>query len=163
MRVSSSTTRSRRAPGEPARIDEDDAAVIFYTSGTTGRPKEAISSYRGMISHLQKQLFLWLLGRCCRYSGHLSRRNRKIACRSTRASWRPPSVALHTPCLVSEVKAIVRLDPGPTMTADDVRGHVAEKLAGSKVTGILPPTAGTTDGNRAVGPLDSTGLFDPNR
>ncbi len=39
------------APTTP--IDEGDPAVIFYTSGTTGRPKGAISSHRGMIANLQ--------------------------------------------------------------------------------------------------------------
>jgi long-chain acyl-CoA synthetase len=31
--------------------------VIFYTSGTTGRPKGAISTHRGMIANLQNTLF----------------------------------------------------------------------------------------------------------
>ena len=38
-------------------IAEDDPAVIFYTSGTTGRPKGAISTHRGMIANLQNTLF----------------------------------------------------------------------------------------------------------
>jgi long-chain acyl-CoA synthetase len=38
-------------------IDEDDYAVIFYTSGTTGRPKGAISTHRNMIANLQNTLF----------------------------------------------------------------------------------------------------------
>ncbi|MEL7207308.1 MAG: class I adenylate-forming enzyme family protein, partial [Actinomycetota bacterium] len=38
-------------------IAEGDPAVIFYTSGTTGRPKGAISTHRGMIANLQNTLF----------------------------------------------------------------------------------------------------------
>ena len=38
-------------------IDEDDPAVIFYTSGTTGRPKGAISTHRSMIANLQNTIF----------------------------------------------------------------------------------------------------------
>ena len=34
-------------------IEESDPAVIFYTSGTTGKPKGAISSHRSMIANLQ--------------------------------------------------------------------------------------------------------------
>ncbi|MGH2686166.1 MAG: AMP-binding protein, partial [Actinomycetota bacterium] len=39
------------------QIDEDDPAVIFYTSGTTGRPKGAISTHRSMIANLQNTIF----------------------------------------------------------------------------------------------------------
>jgi long-chain acyl-CoA synthetase len=38
-------------------IDEDDPAVIFYTSGTTGRPKGAISTHRSMIANLQNTIY----------------------------------------------------------------------------------------------------------
>jgi long-chain acyl-CoA synthetase len=38
-------------------IAEDDDAVIFYTSGTTGRPKGAISTHRSMIANLQNTLY----------------------------------------------------------------------------------------------------------
>ena len=46
--------RRRRRDGAPdVPIDEDDYAVIFYTSGTTGRPKGAICTHRNMIANLQ--------------------------------------------------------------------------------------------------------------
>ncbi|HYD10771.1 MAG TPA: class I adenylate-forming enzyme family protein, partial [Acidimicrobiales bacterium] len=54
---------SELLPGEGSdvlpsvEIDEDDYAVIFYTSGTTGRPKGAISSHRSMICNLQNTMF----------------------------------------------------------------------------------------------------------
>jgi long-chain acyl-CoA synthetase len=38
-------------------IAEDDPAVIFYTSGTTGRPKGAVSTHRSMIANLQNTMF----------------------------------------------------------------------------------------------------------
>lgn len=39
-------------------LSEDDHAVIFYTSGTTGRPKGAVSTHRNMIANLQNTVFL---------------------------------------------------------------------------------------------------------
>jgi long-chain acyl-CoA synthetase len=39
-------------------LDEADHAVIFYTSGTTGRPKGAISTHRSMVANLQNTVFL---------------------------------------------------------------------------------------------------------
>ncbi len=44
-----------RAPSTP--IAEDDPAVIFYTSGTTGKPKGAISTHGSMIANLQNTMF----------------------------------------------------------------------------------------------------------
>ncbi len=38
-------------------LAEDDHAVIFYTSGTTGRPKGAVSTHRSMISNLQNTIY----------------------------------------------------------------------------------------------------------
>ena len=45
-------------PGLPSvPIGEDDYAVIFYTSGTTGKPKGAISTHRSMIANLQNTIY----------------------------------------------------------------------------------------------------------
>jgi len=54
------TAPSDTVPDAP--IDEDDYAVIFYTSGTTGRPKGAISTHRSMIANLQNTLFNGVAG-----------------------------------------------------------------------------------------------------
>ncbi|HEV3226078.1 MAG TPA: class I adenylate-forming enzyme family protein [Acidimicrobiales bacterium] len=43
-------------------IDEDDYAVIFYTSGTTGRPKGAISTHRSMVANLQNTMYNGVAG-----------------------------------------------------------------------------------------------------
>jgi long-chain acyl-CoA synthetase len=43
-------------------IDEADPAVIFYTSGTTGRPKGAVSTHGNMIANLQNTAFLVAAG-----------------------------------------------------------------------------------------------------
>ncbi len=53
----SELTGSPTATFVEQEIDEDDHAVIFYTSGTTGRPKGAISTHRSMIANLQNTMF----------------------------------------------------------------------------------------------------------
>ena len=45
-------------PGFPdTEISESDPAVIFYTSGTTGRPKGAVSTHGNMVANLQNTIF----------------------------------------------------------------------------------------------------------
>jgi long-chain acyl-CoA synthetase len=54
---------ARPGPALPtAPITEADAAVIFYTSGTTGRPKGAISTHRSMIANLQNTVYNTVAG-----------------------------------------------------------------------------------------------------
>ncbi|MEI7592317.1 MAG: class I adenylate-forming enzyme family protein [Actinomycetes bacterium] len=58
LRRSSAGSPQSDSVGFPSNaIDEGDAAVIFYTSGTTGRPKGAISSHRNMIANLQNTIY----------------------------------------------------------------------------------------------------------
>jgi long-chain acyl-CoA synthetase len=54
------TDPTDRAPD--VAIGEDDDAVIFYTSGTTGRPKGAISTHRSMIANLQNTIYTTVSG-----------------------------------------------------------------------------------------------------
>ena len=54
------TEPSPTLPDTP--IDESDHAVIFYTSGTTGKPKGAISSHRNMIANLQNTIYNTMAG-----------------------------------------------------------------------------------------------------
>ncbi len=49
------TKPSSDLPDTP--IAEGDPAVIFYTSGTTGKPKGAISTHRSMIANLQNTMY----------------------------------------------------------------------------------------------------------
>lgn len=44
----------RRLPDGPG-IGEDDPALLIFTSGTTGRPKAAVMSHRGVIGYLMLQ------------------------------------------------------------------------------------------------------------
>jgi acyl-CoA synthetase (AMP-forming)/AMP-acid ligase II len=45
------------APLPSVPIDEDDPAVILYTSGTTGKPKGAVNTHRGILTFVQLLFF----------------------------------------------------------------------------------------------------------
>lgn len=45
-------------PGEPADVDENDAASICFTSGTTGRPKAVVYSHRSVYLHSMAELMV---------------------------------------------------------------------------------------------------------
>lgn len=47
----------RAAPLPDVEIREDDAATILYTSGTTGRPKGAVNTHRGIVALVRCQVF----------------------------------------------------------------------------------------------------------
>lgn len=47
--------RGAALPATP--IAEDDAATILYTSGTTGRPKGAVNTHRGIVGLVRMQVF----------------------------------------------------------------------------------------------------------
>jgi fatty-acyl-CoA synthase len=45
-------------PAEPTRVDEDDAASICFTSGTTGKPKAVVYSHRSVVLHAMGELMV---------------------------------------------------------------------------------------------------------
>lgn len=45
-------------PAEPASVEENDAASICYTSGTTGKPKAVVYSHRSIVLHSMGELMV---------------------------------------------------------------------------------------------------------
>jgi len=45
-------------PAQPADVDENDAASICFTSGTTGRPKAVVYSHRSVVLHSMGELMV---------------------------------------------------------------------------------------------------------
>ena len=74
-------TRPRR-PCRTCRLDPEDDATIFYTSGTTGRPKGALGTHRNIASNPSASRY----GRCARGGARGAARWR---------SWRRAAAARH--------------------------------------------------------------------
>jgi long-chain acyl-CoA synthetase len=56
--LSAPSLQGDASPAWSAPIAEDDPAVIFYTSGTTGEAKGVVSTHRSMLASVQNALFL---------------------------------------------------------------------------------------------------------
>ena len=91
----------RRSPSTP-----DDDATIFYTSGTTGRPKGVLGTHRNICSNLVSLRYVGA-GRCAHA---ISRRGESVGASITRATDRSAVLPRHRLPLDPRVVAVLRRD-----------------------------------------------------
>ena len=56
-------TSATSEPAAPYPLTEDDGLSLFYTSGTTGRPKGAMIDHRGIVANLQNLVYFTIRSR----------------------------------------------------------------------------------------------------
>ncbi len=108
------------SPAEPAAIDEQDAASICFTSGTTGRPKAVVYSHRSVVLHSMGELMV---------DGHAVRRGDVIL---------PLTPMFHVNCwglpytagLAPASLVFAGADTSPTATASLIQSERPTVLAG---------------------------------
>ncbi|HUF95969.1 MAG TPA: long-chain-fatty-acid--CoA ligase [Acidimicrobiia bacterium] len=49
---------SAHDPGDPVEVNENEAASVCYTSGTTGKPKAVVYSHRSVVLHAMSELMV---------------------------------------------------------------------------------------------------------